>query len=225
MAARWTPDEDCALRALYATQRPVKDIATRLGRTPDAVTARPRQIGLAPATRPGPHGRTPYCAPPSPAACRPHGSPDGCHGPEAVRWLAAACPRRPSPARKRRGAGAAACLSDYAPPWSAADDALLTRLTRARTPLLKVARTLVRTPEAVRRRCRRLGFVPPPAPQAAAQGTRGPRARDALLRLRAGVNTATRAERPRDHLPGCAHWGSETNVGVRRTIPPRGSAG
>jgi hypothetical protein len=47
MAARWTPDEDCALRALYATQRPVKDIAARLGRSPDAVTARRRQIGRA----------------------------------------------------------------------------------------------------------------------------------------------------------------------------------
>src|SRR4051812_47112047 len=48
MAARWTPDEDRALRTLYATHRPVKDIAARLGRSPDAVTARRRQIGLAP---------------------------------------------------------------------------------------------------------------------------------------------------------------------------------
>jgi len=40
-------------------------------------------------------------------------------------------------------------LPDYARRWTAADDALLARLTRARTPLLKVARALVRTPDAV----------------------------------------------------------------------------
>ena len=45
MAARRTAG---ALRARYDTRRPVKDIAAALGRSPDAVTARRRQLGIAP---------------------------------------------------------------------------------------------------------------------------------------------------------------------------------
>jgi hypothetical protein len=51
VAPRWTADEDRALRALCGTRRPVNDIAAPLGRSPDAVTARRRQIGIAARSR------------------------------------------------------------------------------------------------------------------------------------------------------------------------------
>ena len=96
-------------------------------------------------------------------------------------------------------------LSDYARRWTAADDALLVRLTRARTPLLKVARALVRTPEAVRRRCRQLSLEPPPAPRAACSRKPWTPSEDAVLRLHAGLNTATLAEwlERSDHAVSC----------------------
>jgi hypothetical protein len=278
MAARWTPDEDRALRALYATQRPVKGIAAALGRSPDAVTARRRQIGVAPrhqawtarenallcaaaasgvpATWVARHlSRTPdavrwrqravigprrSAAPYTPAedeairrcfadrddlaalarrldrsvgALRRHAETLGAYRPvRRAAWSPAedaivrdgyaagqtcAAISRTLPGRSPTSVAARARrlgLSNYARQWSAADDALLTRLTRARTPLLKVARTLVRTPEAVRRRCRQLSLEPPPTPEPTRSRKPWTESEDAVLRLHAGLNTATLAE-------------------------------
>jgi hypothetical protein len=289
VAASWTADEDRALRALYGTQRLVNDIAAALGRSPDAVTARRRQIGLAPrdqawtaredallraAAASGVPAtwvarrlsRTPdavrwrqralvgprsSAVPYTPAedeairrcfadrddpaalarrlgrsvgALRRHAETLGAYRPvRRAPWspaedaivrdgyadgktcaaISRALPGRSptSVAARARGLG----LSDYARRWTAADDALLTRLTRARTPLPKVARALVRTPEAIRRRCRRLGLEPPPAPQAARSGKPWTASEDALLRLHAGLNTATLAEQlgRSDHAITC----------------------
>lgn len=278
MAARWTAEEDRALRALYAAQRPVKDIAAALGRSPDAVTARRRQIGIAPrhhvwtsredallraAAAAGVPAtwiaqrlsRTPNAvrwrqrllvggrsspAPYTPAedeairACFARGddvaalamrlgrSPDGVrrrahtldvHRPvRRARWSAAedaivrdgyadgkTCETiaRALPGRSRASVAARARLlglSDYARRWTSADDALLARLTRERTPLPTVARALVRTPEAVRRRCHQLALEPPPAPPAPRSAKPWTRSEDAVLRLHAGLNTATLAQ-------------------------------
>jgi hypothetical protein len=82
-------------------------------------------------------------------------------------------------------------LSDYARRWSDEDDALLSRLVAARRPLGELARALVRTPEAVRRRCRRLGLADAPPPAAARTGRPWTRQEDEVLRLHPGVNPAT----------------------------------
>lgn len=96
-------------------------------------------------------------------------------------------------------------ISDYARRWTAADDALLVRLTRARTPPLKADRVLVRTPEAVRRRCRQLGLPAPPPAAAARSRKPWTPSEDAVLRLHAGLNPATLAEwlGRSDHAVSC----------------------
>ena len=45
-ARRWSKDEDRLLRQLYADQLPIADISSRLGRTPDAVVARRKSLGV-----------------------------------------------------------------------------------------------------------------------------------------------------------------------------------
>jgi hypothetical protein len=47
MARRWSTEEDRALRRLYGNGRPVREIAARLRRSPDAVVARRRSLGVA----------------------------------------------------------------------------------------------------------------------------------------------------------------------------------
>jgi hypothetical protein len=279
MAARWTPDEDGALRALYGAQRPLTDIAAALGRSPDAVTARRRQIGIAPrhqawaaredallraaaasgipatwvASR---LSRTPdavrrrqralgdgrpSAAPYTPAddeairrcfaeghdvaalavrlgrsvgAVRRHAETVGAYRPfRRARWTPAedaivrdgyadgktcATISRALPGRSPTSVAARAGrlgLSNYARQWTATDDALLDRLTRAGTPLPTVARALVRTPQALRRRCRQLGLEPPPAPEAPRSGKPWTASEDAVLRMHSGLNPAVLAER------------------------------
>jgi hypothetical protein len=52
VAARWRQNEDLSLRRWYPEGVPVVEIASRLGRTADAVDARRRLLGLAPRRRP-----------------------------------------------------------------------------------------------------------------------------------------------------------------------------
>jgi hypothetical protein len=85
-------------------------------------------------------------------------------------------------------------LSDYARRWSAEDDARLVRLVATRRPLTETARTLVRTPEAVRRRCRRLGLPIPPPPPTARRGHPWTEQEDKVLCLHAGANPAALAQ-------------------------------
>jgi len=51
VAVRWSRVEDELLRQLYADQLPVERIAGQLGRSPDAVVARRRALGIAPRRR------------------------------------------------------------------------------------------------------------------------------------------------------------------------------
>ena len=276
MAARWTVQEDRALRRLYDARRPIAEIASSLGRSPNAVTARRRQLGMparhdpswspredallrAAADRGVPAtwlaarlGRSlaavrrrqsaligrrfssrPYRAVEDEAirACFvEHGDVDvlaqrlgrssnavrlraqalGVHRPPGrTRWTAAedaivrdgyadgrtcasvACQlagrTRGSIAARARKLG----LNNYARRWSAEDDALLAGLVVAQRPLAHVARALVRTPDAVRQRCRRLGLSGPPASSADRAGRPWTEHEDDVLRLHAGVNPAT----------------------------------
>jgi hypothetical protein len=47
MAARWSAEQDRVLRRLYASGCPIQHIATRVGRSPDAVVARRRALSVA----------------------------------------------------------------------------------------------------------------------------------------------------------------------------------
>ncbi len=46
MTARWSPQDDHLLRGLYADQLPINQIAVRVGRSADAVTARRHTLGI-----------------------------------------------------------------------------------------------------------------------------------------------------------------------------------
>ena len=170
----------------------VAALARRLGRSVGAVRRHAETLGAYRPVR-----RAPW-SPAEDAIVR-DGYADGMTCAAIARALPGRSPTSVAARARRLG------LSDYARRWSAADDARLTRLTRAKTPLLKVARALVRTPEAVRRRCRRLGLEPPPAPQAARSGKPWTASEDALLRLHAGLSTATLAEQlgRSDHAITC----------------------
>jgi len=54
MAARWSAEEDRILRRLYAKQRPIQEIAARVGRSSNAVAARRSSLPIAarPRSRP-----------------------------------------------------------------------------------------------------------------------------------------------------------------------------
>jgi hypothetical protein len=279
VAARWNAEEDRTLRRLYAAGRPVRELAIALRRSPDAVTARRRQLGVAPrrarawsaredallraapasgvgATRLAADlGRTPDAVrwrqraldarlprhrryePAEDEAirrCFAHGGDVGAfaqslgRSADAVRLRAQALGIHVPPRRARWRAGEDALvrdgytegktcasiaealpgrtpaaiaaraaklgLSDYARRWSAADDARLARLIAAQHTHTEIARALVRTPEAVRRRCRRLG-LPTPAPSPSPRRSRPWTEReDQVLRLHAGLNPAILAQ-------------------------------
>jgi hypothetical protein len=278
VAARWNSEEDRTLRRLYAAGHPVTEIATVVRRSPDAVTARRRQLGVpprrarawsaredallraaladgVPATRLAARiDRTADAVRWRQRTLRGRRSPPSRYQPaddEAIRScftdggdvlaLAQALGRsvdavrlraqalgayRPArrarwrtaedalvrdgyaegrtcvsiaqdlPGRTPAAVAARAAklgLSDYARRWSAEDDARLTRLV-ATHPLPEIARTLVRTPEAVRRRCRELGLAAPPPSPTARQGRQWSEQEDEVLRLHAGVNPAVLAQ-------------------------------
>jgi hypothetical protein len=82
-------------------------------------------------------------------------------------------------------------LNNHARRWSAEDDVLLTGLVAAQRSLAEVATALVRSPDAVRQRCRRLGLSGPPASLAPRAGRPWSEQEDDVLRLHVGVNPAT----------------------------------
>jgi hypothetical protein len=281
VAARWTGEQDAALQRMYAAGRSVAEMAIVLGRTPDAVTARRRQLGVPPRTarpwsagedallraarmsgvpatrvaarldrtadavrwrqrrlmgRPAARGR--YGPAEDEAICRCFASDGdgdvvalasslgrsvdavrlraralGVHRPpQRARWhagedarvrdgyaegrtcssIAAGLPGRTAAAVAARAAKLG--LSDYARRWSAEEDARLIRLMATGRPLTEAARALVRTPEAVRGRCRRLGIDAPVTAPGARRGRPWSDGEDAVLRLHAGVNPATLAQ-------------------------------
>lgn len=279
MAARWNGVEDRTLRRLYAAGHPVLEIATVLGRSADAVTARRKQLGVPPRRARAWSAREDALLRAAVAGGVPatHVAARLDRTPDAIRWRQRALGGRSSPANRylaaddeairrcfasggdvvglaqslgrsvdavrlrartlgvhrppqrarwravedalvrdgyaqgrtcvsiadglpgRTPAAVAARaaklgLSDYARRWAAQDDARLAGLVAAQRPLTEIARALVRTPEAVRRRCRRLGLVVPPPSPTARQGKPWTQSEDEVLRLHAGVNPATLAQ-------------------------------
>jgi hypothetical protein len=186
--------------------RPMPSVGANAGslvvRRLPAVTSRPRTRRFAVALRATatwPLSRSRWGARSTQCACG-H-APSACIGPPGVRdgyaegrtcsSIAAQLPGRTPAAVAARAAKLG--LSDYARRWNAEDDARLIRLVATRRPLMEAARVLVRTPEAVRRRCRRLGLPTPPPSSTARRGRPWSEEEDEVLRLHAGVNPATLA--------------------------------
>jgi hypothetical protein len=143
--SRYAPGDDEAIRRCFEAGDDVVALAQSLGRSVDAVRLRARVLG---AHRPAATRalaaapKTRSCATATPREGRARASPRSCRD--------APPPRLPRAAKLG--------LSDYARHWSADDEARLIRLVATARPLTEIARVLVRTPEAVRRRCGQLGI-------------------------------------------------------------------
>jgi hypothetical protein len=175
------PADDEAIRRCFDDGGDVAALAQSLGRSVDAVRLRARLLG---AHRPARRARWRAA---EDALVR-----DGYSEGRTCASIAEGLPERTPAAVAARAAKLG--LSDYARRWRAEDDASLIRLVAAGRPLTEIARALVRTPEAVRRRCRRLRLPTPPPSPAARRAGPWSEPEDEVLRLHAGVNPAVLAQ-------------------------------
>jgi hypothetical protein len=149
MAARWTRQQDATLRRRYRAGVPRQRIAAALGRSPDAVDARRRALGIParPRTRPWSRAADDLVRAadaarlPLAEVARRLGRPAG-----AVRW------RRHALGLQRRGARV----------WTPTDDQALGRAWPRGGELARLSRRLERSPAALRLRAVKLGLVQPP---------------------------------------------------------------
>jgi hypothetical protein len=149
MAARWTRQQDATLARRYRAGVPRQRIAAALGRSPDAVDARRRALGIParPPTRPWSRAADDLLRAadaarlPLAEVARRLGRPAG-----AVRW------RRRALGLQRRGARA----------WTPAEDQALGRAWPQGSDLARLGRHSGRSPAALRLRAVTLGLVQPP---------------------------------------------------------------
>jgi hypothetical protein len=178
---RYRPGEDQAIRRCFADGTDIHGLARRLGRSADAVRLRARVLGV---HEPSPRRRW---TPVEDAAVR-----DGYAEGRSCATIADAMPGRSTAAVAARAAKLG--LGDYARSWTALDDVRLGRFVAEGRLLSDISQALVRTPEAVRRRCRRLGLPPPPTAPARRARHRWTFHEDEVLRLHAGLSPAVLAE-------------------------------
>jgi hypothetical protein len=149
MPGRWTRQQDATLRRQYRAGVPRQRIAAALGRSPDAVDARRRALGIPAHQRSRPWSRAAddllraadAARLPLAEVARRLGRPAA-----AVRW------RRHLLGLQRRGARA----------WTPAEDQALGRVWRRGGELARLGRRLGRSPAALRLRAVKLGLVQPP---------------------------------------------------------------
>lgn len=175
-ARRFTRDEDAALRAALTSGHSLDDLAFRLSRSRETLLHRARLLGL---HRPAPRERWTGA---EDATLR-DGYTDGLTCDEIARALGRRTPGAVAARAAKLG------LATYARRWSAEDDRRLARML----PLVAIddaARSLGRTPEAIRRRARTLGLTPTGPPNRPRGRARWTAADDAFLRLHAALNPA-----------------------------------
>jgi hypothetical protein len=176
-ARRYTSDDDAAIRALWTSGGDLDELARELGRTPDALRLRARRLGLhCPARRR-------RWTDTEDATLR-DGYADGLTCDEIARALTQRTPTAVAARAHELG------LASYARRWSPEDDSRLSHALSLHT-IDDVARALVRTPEAIRRRARKLGLDtnPPPLRRPRA-GARWTPEDDEFLCLHAALNPA-----------------------------------
>jgi hypothetical protein len=148
MARRWSTSDDRLLASLYEERQPLVEIARRLGRSADAVTARRRQLGI-PTRRAWPPWTdkeeallrlAARAGVPTPLVSVRLG-----RSPEQVRW------RRRALGLTRRAAR----------PYSTEEDAQLAAALADGGDLAGLAARLGRSPDALRLRARKLGLHRP----------------------------------------------------------------
>lgn len=147
--SRWSEAEDRLLRRLYAERLPVTQIAVRLGRSPDALVARRRLLGIAP--------RRPGTWSPREEWLLRAGTAAGL----SASLLAARLGRSPDQVRVRRRI----LLGGRPPgrPYLPGEDDAIRICLKDEGNLAMLALRLGRTPDALRLRARQLGVHRPPS--------------------------------------------------------------
>jgi hypothetical protein len=175
-ARAWTPAEDQALGRAWPRGGELARLGRRLGRSPAALRLRAVTLGLAQPQR------------------RRRWQPDEdrrlrtgyAHGLTCAA-IAAHLPGRTAGAVAARARKLG--LASYARRWTRQEDAQLRRLAEHGTSLEQAAHILVRTPQALRVRARRLGIQPPPTHRPPRRRRWTP-ADDQLLAVRASLDPA-----------------------------------
>ena len=180
-APRYTAAENALLRDGWAADAPIAELARRLGRSPGAVRLRAETLGL---HRPAPRRRWTAA---EDAVIR-----DGyAEGLTCRRIADGLSDRTPAAiAARARKLG----LTTHGRAWTGFEDDRLRRLASQYSPV-DIARAFGRTPEAVRRRSRRLGLANGESSKPPRGGTRWTADEDALLRLHGGLDPGTLATR------------------------------
>jgi hypothetical protein len=174
-AARpYSATDDEAIRLVFRDDGDVQELATRLGRTPEALRLRAVKLG---AHRPVRRRRW---STGEDAAVR-DGYDSGLSCAEIARELPGRTPAAVTARARKLG------LATHARRWTAPDDERLRRLA-GRYPLEELARRLGRTPDAMRQRASKLGLAPLAGGSSPRAGTPWTGAEDELLRLHAGLN-------------------------------------
>jgi hypothetical protein len=173
-ARRYTLDDDGAIRAAWESGSDLDDLARRLGRTPEAVLLRARGIGL---HRPAPRRRWTK----SEDETLRDGYADGQTCARIARALVQRTPTAVAARAHKLG------LASYARRWSAVDDVRLAQALALHT-IDDAARMFGRTPEAIRRRGRKLGLDARAAPRGSRSGARWSAEDDAILGLHAALS-------------------------------------
>jgi hypothetical protein len=148
-ARAWTPAEDQALGRAWPRGGDLARLGQRLGRSPAALRLRAVELGLV--------------QPPRRRRWQPNEDRRLRTG--YAQGLTCAAIAAPLPGRTAGAAAARARrlgLASYARRWTQQEEAQLLRLAEHGTSLEQAAGILVRTPQALRIRARRLGIQPPP---------------------------------------------------------------
>jgi hypothetical protein len=176
---RWTPAEDERLRAALANGRPLVELARALGRSEGALRTRARERGLLPRAE----RRRRWSATEDDLLRSGYESGLTCHAIATDLLGGTRTPQTVSVRASKLG------LATYARGWTEEEHRALRRLGLCGASVLEAAERLARTPEAIRRRSRKLGITLARDP---VRGDSRPwrREEDALLRELAGLHPA-----------------------------------
>ncbi|MEA2241617.1 MAG: hypothetical protein QOD24_1173 [Solirubrobacteraceae bacterium] len=180
-ASRYDAADDAAIAHVFSVGGDLAVLCERLGRSPEALRLRARTLGAyaAPRRRRWTHAEDDALRAGYREGCSCRQIAERLHGARSVAAVAA----------RARKLG----LSTYGRCWSPSDDERLRVLLQTGMTLDAVALTLVRSPEAVRQRARKLAVAMPPTP--VRRRTRRPwtTREDAVLRAHAAANPSVLA--------------------------------
>jgi hypothetical protein len=178
-ARRYEPWEDLLITAAWRGELDVQDLARQLGRSPGALALRARALGL--------HQ--------PPSRRRWSGAED--HALREGYSCGLSCEEISRLELPHRSTGAIAArarklgVTSYARLWSRAEDERLRLLVAREAPIDQIALTLIRTPEAVRQRARKLALSAPVRSGYARNRRRWSRREDEILRTHPGAHPST----------------------------------